>query len=168
MVDSLLYLAASRLDIMFNVCLCAQFQSDPKESHLTTVKCIFRYLKDITNLDRIARKNSSGGCHFIRSSKMQGTIALSIAEAYIENQLVDKLVHIKNLLVGLSFQRTFSVSKDVLNVHRVTCRPKDTPSVHRVTRCPKDIPDVHRNTHFPKEILHPYRSSLFKKKAQRP
>ena len=44
MIGSLLYLTASRPDIMFSVCLCARFQANPKESHLTTVKRIFRYL----------------------------------------------------------------------------------------------------------------------------
>ena len=45
MIDSLLYLTANRLDIMFSVCLCARFQSYPKESHLIAVKRIIRYLK---------------------------------------------------------------------------------------------------------------------------
>ena len=45
MIDSLLYLTASRSDIMFSVCLCARFQSCPKESHLIAVKRIIRYLK---------------------------------------------------------------------------------------------------------------------------
>jgi len=44
MIGSLLYLTASRLDIMFSVCLCVRFQSSPKESYLTTIRCIFRYL----------------------------------------------------------------------------------------------------------------------------
>ncbi|PKU78634.1 putative mitochondrial protein [Dendrobium catenatum] len=44
MIGSLLYLTASRPDIMFSVCLCARFQADPKESHMTAVKRIFRYL----------------------------------------------------------------------------------------------------------------------------
>ncbi|GJV03696.1 retrovirus-related pol polyprotein from transposon TNT 1-94 [Tanacetum coccineum] len=34
MIGSLLYLMASRPDIMFSVCLCARFQEDPKTSHL--------------------------------------------------------------------------------------------------------------------------------------
>ncbi|GKE30178.1 hypothetical protein Tco_1445562 [Tanacetum coccineum] len=46
MIGSLLYLMASRPDIMFSVCLCARFQEDPKTSHLEAVKCIFRYIKD--------------------------------------------------------------------------------------------------------------------------
>ncbi|KAH0634169.1 hypothetical protein KY289_037118 [Solanum tuberosum] len=35
MIGSLLYLTASRPDIMYSVCKCARFQSAPKESHLT-------------------------------------------------------------------------------------------------------------------------------------
>jgi hypothetical protein len=34
MIGSLLYLCASRLDIMLSVCMCARFQADPKEVHL--------------------------------------------------------------------------------------------------------------------------------------
>ncbi|WVZ80755.1 hypothetical protein U9M48_028208 [Paspalum notatum var. saurae] len=45
MIGSLLYLCASRPDIMFNMCLCARFQVNPKESHITAVKRILRYLK---------------------------------------------------------------------------------------------------------------------------
>ena len=45
MIGSLLYLTASRLDIMFSVCLYASFQSYPKESPLIVVKRIVRYLK---------------------------------------------------------------------------------------------------------------------------
>ena len=49
MIRSLLYLTSSRLDIMFSVCLCARFQSNPKACHLT-VKIIFRYLHRIKDL----------------------------------------------------------------------------------------------------------------------
>jgi hypothetical protein len=44
MIGSLLYLCASRPDIMLSVCICARFQSDPKECHLVVVKLILRYL----------------------------------------------------------------------------------------------------------------------------
>jgi hypothetical protein len=44
MIGSLLYLCASRLDIMLSICICARFQSDPKECHLVAVKRILRYL----------------------------------------------------------------------------------------------------------------------------
>ena len=45
MTCSLLYLTASRPNIMLSVCLCARFQSYPKESHLIAVKRIIRNLK---------------------------------------------------------------------------------------------------------------------------
>ncbi|GJZ36588.1 putative ribonuclease H-like domain-containing protein [Tanacetum coccineum] len=45
MIGSLMYLTASRPDIMFAVCACARFQVTPKASHLNAVKRIFRYLK---------------------------------------------------------------------------------------------------------------------------
>jgi hypothetical protein len=44
MIGSLLYLCASRPDIMLSVCMCARFQADPKEVHLRAVKRIMRYL----------------------------------------------------------------------------------------------------------------------------
>jgi hypothetical protein len=44
MIRSLLYLCASRPDIMLYFCICARFQSDPKECHLMDVKRILRYL----------------------------------------------------------------------------------------------------------------------------
>nr|KYP75566.1 hypothetical protein KK1_019757 [Cajanus cajan] len=87
MVGSLLYLTASRPDIMFSVCVCARFQVQPKEVHLQVVKRILRYLKGTPNLginfyksqnfsllgycdvdyagDKWERKNTSGGCHFL-------------------------------------------------------------------------------------------------------
>ncbi|GJW92939.1 uncharacterized mitochondrial protein-like protein [Tanacetum coccineum] len=45
MIGSLMYLTASRPDIMFAVCACARFQVTPKTSHFNVVKRIFRYLK---------------------------------------------------------------------------------------------------------------------------
>nr|GEZ87900.1 putative ribonuclease H-like domain-containing protein [Tanacetum cinerariifolium] len=45
MIGSLMYLTASRRDIMFVVCACARSQVTPKVSHLHAVKRIFRYLK---------------------------------------------------------------------------------------------------------------------------
>nr|GEV94179.1 hypothetical protein [Tanacetum cinerariifolium] len=45
MIGSLMYLTASRPDIMFDVCACARHQVTPKECHLYVVKRIFIYLK---------------------------------------------------------------------------------------------------------------------------
>ncbi len=90
MIGSLLYLTASRPDIMMSVCLCARFQSNPKESHLRAVKQIIRYLNNTKDFSlfypkecsfelvsfsdayfgrsRTDRKSTSGTCHFIGKS----------------------------------------------------------------------------------------------------
>ena len=109
MIGSLLYLTASRPDIMFAVCLCARFQANPKISHYTAVKRIFRYLKGTIELgiwyghsgnlnlvgytdadfagSRVDRKSTSGTCQFLGgslvswSSRKQHSVALSTAEA---------------------------------------------------------------------------------------
>jgi hypothetical protein len=47
MIGSLLYVIASRPDVMQAVGQVARFQAAPKESHVLVVKKIFRYLKGI-------------------------------------------------------------------------------------------------------------------------
>ncbi|GKC41387.1 hypothetical protein Tco_1059109 [Tanacetum coccineum] len=62
MIGSLMYLTASRPDIMFVVCACARFQVTPKTSHLHAVKRIFRYLKGHPKLGfwfEVASKSSN-------------------------------------------------------------------------------------------------------------
>ncbi|XP_070005481.1 secreted RxLR effector protein 161-like [Nicotiana sylvestris] len=109
MIGSLLYLTASRPDIVFSVGFCARFQANPKESHLTIVKRILRYLKGTTDLCiwypkgsnfnlvgyadadyasfLVDRKSTSGMAHFLGScllswaTKKQNSVALSTAEA---------------------------------------------------------------------------------------
>nr|XP_016483817.1 PREDICTED: uncharacterized mitochondrial protein AtMg00810-like [Nicotiana tabacum] len=49
-IGSLLYITASRPDIVFSVGLCSRFQSNPKESHLKAAKRILRYLKGTQDL----------------------------------------------------------------------------------------------------------------------
>jgi len=102
MIGSLLYLTASRPDIAFNVGVCARFQANPKESHLTAVKRIIKYVNDTlsygiwysreTNLvvagysDAVWVGNA-GGCFYMGNnlvawmSKKQVSISLSTTEA---------------------------------------------------------------------------------------
>ena len=107
-IGSLLYLTASRPDILFSVCMCVRFQSNPKESHIIIAKRIIRYLKGTSNLGlwyskdsslnlvgysdadyggcKIDKKSTSGTCQFLGSnliswhSKKQSSVALSIIE----------------------------------------------------------------------------------------
>ena len=59
MIRSLLYLTASRPDIMFSLCLCARFQASLMESHPTVVKRIFRYLQGSRDYGLYYSKNSN-------------------------------------------------------------------------------------------------------------
>ena len=109
MIGSLLYLCASRPDIMLSVCMCARFQAAPKECHLVAVKRILRYLVHTPSLGlwypkgasfnlvgysdsdyagcKVDRKSTSGTCQFLGrslvswSSKKQNSVSLSTAEA---------------------------------------------------------------------------------------
>ncbi|GJR50662.1 hypothetical protein Tco_1401183 [Tanacetum coccineum] len=109
MIRSLMYLTASRLDIMFVVCACARFQVTPKTSHIHDVKRIFRYLKGQPKLGlwyprdspfdleafsdsdyarvSLDRKSTTGGCQFLGRRliswhcKKQTIVANSTTEA---------------------------------------------------------------------------------------
>nr|GEU78460.1 hypothetical protein [Tanacetum cinerariifolium] len=50
MIESLMYVTSSRPDIMFATCMCARYQENPNEHHVSAVKRIFRYLKGTINL----------------------------------------------------------------------------------------------------------------------
>ena len=48
MIGSLLYLTASRPDISYSIEVCARYQVNPKESHMTALKRIIKYIKTTT------------------------------------------------------------------------------------------------------------------------
>ena len=50
MIDSVLYLTASRPDINYSVGVCARYQANPKESHMTALKRIIKYVKPLLSL----------------------------------------------------------------------------------------------------------------------
>ena len=49
MIGSLLYLTVSRPDISYSVGVCARYQANPKESHMSTLKRIIKYVKTTTD-----------------------------------------------------------------------------------------------------------------------
>nr|GEW14465.1 hypothetical protein [Tanacetum cinerariifolium] len=49
MVGSLMYLTASRPDLVFAICMCARYQASHTKNHLETLKWVFRYLKGTIN-----------------------------------------------------------------------------------------------------------------------
>ncbi|GJW66833.1 putative ribonuclease H-like domain-containing protein [Tanacetum coccineum] len=109
MIGSLMYLTASRPDIMFAVSTCSRFQVTPKTSNLLAVKRIFKYLKGQPKLglwyprdspfeleaytdsdyagNHNDRKSTTGGCQFLGrrliswQCKKQTIMATSSTEA---------------------------------------------------------------------------------------
>lgn len=109
MIGSLMYLTASRPDIMFSVCYCVRFQANQREPHMVVVKNIFRYLKRTSSLGLwypaistffiqsfsdadlggcgLDRKSTTCGCQFLDGklvswqSKMQTYMSLSTVKA---------------------------------------------------------------------------------------
>ncbi|GJT49209.1 putative ribonuclease H-like domain-containing protein [Tanacetum coccineum] len=120
MIGSLMYLTASRPDIMFAVCACSRFQVTPKTSHLSAVKRIFRYLKGkpklglwyprVSSFDleaysdsdyagaNLDRKSTTGGCQFLGrrliswQCKKQTIVATSTTEADASSKLLGKFL----------------------------------------------------------------------------
>nr|GEX92648.1 hypothetical protein [Tanacetum cinerariifolium] len=50
MISTLMYLTASRPDLVFDVCICIQYEAKPTEKHLHAGKQIFRYLRGTINM----------------------------------------------------------------------------------------------------------------------
>ncbi|GKE72162.1 hypothetical protein Tco_1534203 [Tanacetum coccineum] len=50
LIGTLIYLTASKPDLVFSVCMCAQYQAKPTEKHLHAVKRICRYLAGTINM----------------------------------------------------------------------------------------------------------------------
>ena len=133
MIGSLLYLTASRPDICYSVGVCARYQSNPMESHVSAVKRIIRYVNSTSdygiwyskdtnsNLACFSdadwagnaddRKSTSGGCFFLGNnlvswhSKKQNSISLSTAEAeYIAaGSCCTQLLWLKQMLIDYGF-----------------------------------------------------------------
>ena len=141
MIGCLLYLTASRPDIAFSVGVCSRFQSNPKVSHLNTVKKIIKYVSGTcdyglfynkeSNLSLVGfsdshwannaddRKSTIGGCFYVRAnlvawmSKKQNSISLSIAEVeYIAaRSCCSQLLWMKKLLSD------YGISQDTMVVY---------------------------------------------------
>ncbi|GJV83441.1 putative reverse transcriptase, RNA-dependent DNA polymerase, partial [Tanacetum coccineum] len=120
MIGSLMYLTASRPDIMFVVCACARFQVTPKA---------------YTDSDYVGasldRKSTTGGCQFLGSRliswqcKKQTIVATSTTEAeyvaaascsgqvlWIQNQMLDYGYNFMNTKIFIDNESTICIVKN--------------------------------------------------------
>jgi len=89
MIGSLLYLTTSKPDLIFGVCLCARFQKEPREVHLSSTKCIFRYLIGTSNLGLCFKRRTI--------SDSQVTVVLTMWEISLKGR---ELVEVVTSLVA--------------------------------------------------------------------
>ncbi|GKB18750.1 hypothetical protein Tco_0852673 [Tanacetum coccineum] len=124
MIGSLMYLTASRPDIMFAVCACSRFQLTPKTSHLEAVKRIFRYLKGKPKLghwypkesffDLVAYSDSDyGSANLDRKSTIGGCQFLGHRQVlWIQNQMLDYGFNFMNTKIYIEDESTICIVKN--------------------------------------------------------
>ncbi|GKC50407.1 putative ribonuclease H-like domain-containing protein [Tanacetum coccineum] len=161
MIGSLMYLTASRPDIMFAVCACSRFQVTPKTSHLHAVKRIFRYLKGkpklglwyprVSSFDleaysdsdyagaNLDRKSTTGGCQFLGrrliswQCKKQTIVATSTtkAEYVAAANCCGQVLWIQNQMLDYGFN--FMNTKIYIDNESTICIVKN-PVFHSKTK----------------------------------
>ncbi|GJW47064.1 putative ribonuclease H-like domain-containing protein [Tanacetum coccineum] len=125
MIGSLMYLTASRPDIMFAVCACARFQVTPKASHLNAVKRIFRYLKHQPKLGLWYPKDSPFELKAFSNSDYEGasldrkstTEYVAAANCcgqvlWIQNQMMDYGFNFMNTKIHIDNKSTICIVKN--------------------------------------------------------
>ncbi|GKB32440.1 putative ribonuclease H-like domain-containing protein [Tanacetum coccineum] len=106
MIGSLMYLTASRPDIMFAVSAYARFQVTPKVSHLHAVKRIFRYLK-VTMLQAIVA-NSTTEAEYVAATSCCKQVL------WIQNQMLDYGHNFMNTKIFIDNESTICIVKNPL------------------------------------------------------
>ncbi|GKA88237.1 hypothetical protein Tco_0810001, partial [Tanacetum coccineum] len=153
MIGSLMYLTASRLDIMFAVCAYARFQVTSNTSHLHAMKRIFRYLKGQSKLGlwyprdspfdleaffdsdyagaSLDRKSTTEGCQFLGKRliswqyKKQTIVANSTTELeYVATaNYYEQVLWIQNQMIDYGFN--FMNTKNYIDNERTICIMKN-------------------------------------------
>ncbi|GJU21206.1 retrovirus-related pol polyprotein from transposon TNT 1-94 [Tanacetum coccineum] len=119
MIGSLMYLTAIRPYIQFSTVLCARYQSNPKELHLTVMKRIPMYLKGACQI--------LGGKLVCWSAKKQQSVAMSSAEAeyvaavgccasilWMKSQLSDYDIHYKMVPIFCDNTSAIAISNNLV------------------------------------------------------
>ncbi|GJR90521.1 putative ribonuclease H-like domain-containing protein [Tanacetum coccineum] len=123
MIGSLMYLTASRPDIMFVICACARFQVTPKVLHLHAMKRIFRYLKGQPKLGFWYPKDSAFDLEAYSDSDYAGASldrkSITGANCYgqvlwIQNQMLDYGYNFMNTKIFIDNESTICIVKNLV------------------------------------------------------
>ncbi|GKA82391.1 putative ribonuclease H-like domain-containing protein [Tanacetum coccineum] len=115
MIGSLMYLIASRPDIVFAVCACARFQVTPKVSHLHAVKRIFRYLKGQPKLGLWYLRDSPFDLEAFSDSDYAGATLTGNPQQevlWIQNQMLDYGFNFMNTKIHIDNESTICIVKN--------------------------------------------------------
>ncbi|GJY12325.1 putative ribonuclease H-like domain-containing protein [Tanacetum coccineum] len=116
MIGSLVYLTASRPDIMFVVCACARFQVTPKTSHLHVVKRIFRYLKGQPKLGLWYPRDSPFDKPFLIVTMLELALIRNPQQEvlWIQNQMLDYGFNFMNTKIHIDNESTIFIVKNLM------------------------------------------------------
>ncbi|GJR96430.1 retrovirus-related pol polyprotein from transposon TNT 1-94 [Tanacetum coccineum] len=152
MTGSLMYLTASRPDLIFAVCMCARYQAKPTKNHLEVIKQVFWYLRGTINIGLWYSKDTAmaltayanadhAGFQDTRRSIDVNLFLLVPVKAHLSirksNLLMDLQKMQKNPIFGISvdilqntnFFSAFTASVDVPSIyiqHALEITPKDS------------------------------------------
>nr|GEU42403.1 hypothetical protein [Tanacetum cinerariifolium] len=130
MIGSLMYLTASRPDIMYAVCACSRFQVTPKTLHVYALKRIFRYLKGQPKLGfwylgestfdleaysdsdyaraNLDRKSTIGEAEYVAAASYCGQVL------WIHNQMLDYGFNFVNTKIYIDNESTICIVKNLV------------------------------------------------------
>ncbi|GJZ28208.1 hypothetical protein Tco_0572855 [Tanacetum coccineum] len=113
MIGSLMYLTASRPDMMFVVCACARFQVTLKTSHLHAVKRIFIYLKGQPKLGLWYPRDSAFDLEAFSDSDYAGASldrkSTNRQVLWIQNQMLDYGFNFMNTKIYIDNESTICI-----------------------------------------------------------
>nr|GEV89316.1 hypothetical protein [Tanacetum cinerariifolium] len=168
MVGSLMYLTASRPDLVFVVCMCARYQDKPTKKHLEALKRVFWYVKgtinwglwypkDITmaltayaDADHAGcqdtRRSTSGSAQFLGDKLVSWSKHIDIRQLFIREQVERGVVELYFVMTDYQLANIFTKALPRQRFEFILPRLDTTDDMTAPTgQAPTMVPPVHTN-----------------------